>query len=302
MGKPFEVVYVDDGSQYASWGVLRELQQGDPSRVISIQLMRNYGQHNALMCGFHYARGEYIVTMDDDLQHPPEELPKLLAAIDGSDLDLVYGTFDHKQHDAARNLASRIVNRFYQLVFQSCVTVTAFRVLRRQLLDTILSYSLNFTFVDGLLAWNTRRIGQVLVAHHSRAKGRSGYGFGKLMTLALNLVTNFSLLPLQFVSFCGVAAAIVGFVLGLYYLFLQITSNIAVPGYASTIVSILVLGGLQLLGLGIMGEYVGRLHLNVNRKPQFSIRNIVYGERNNQKELSCGHYRDTRRRNGSRQA
>ncbi len=290
MGKSFEVVFVDDGSQDASWTVLRQLQRNDPCHVVAIQLMRNYGQHNALMCGFRHARGDYIITMDDDLQHPPEELPKLVAAIAAADLDLVYGAYDQKRHGATKNIASWIVNRFYRFVFQSPVTVTAFRILRRELLETILSYSLNFTFIDGLLAWNTRRTGEVKVAHHPRAKGRSGYRFGKLLTLALNLFTNFSLLPLQLVSLCGVGAAIVGLVLGLYYFYQYVTHQITVPGYASTIVSILVLGGLQLLGLGITGEYVGRLHLNVNRKPQYSVRNVMSGDRDENKRGLCGRH------------
>ena len=301
-GKAFEIVYVDDGSQDASWTVLRQLQDANPKHVVAIQLMRNYGQHNALMCGFRAARGQYILTMDDDLQHPPEEVPKLLAAIVQGDLDLVYGAYDQKQHSALKNAASWIVNRFYRIVFQSPFTVTSFRILRRELLETILSYSLNFTFVDGLLAWNTRRIGEVKVSHHPRAQGRSGYRFGKLLTLALNLFTNFSLLPLQFVSFCGVSAAIGGFLLGLYYFTQYLTSNITVPGYASTIVSILVLGGLQLLGLGIMGEYVGRLHLNVNRKPQYGIRCVLSSDTDQQKERLRGQYLDANRDAGNRAA
>lgn len=275
----YELVFVDDGSQDGSWAVLKQLQQADPAHVVVVQLMRNYGQHNALMCGFRQARGAYIVTMDDDLQHPPEELPKLLTAIEDGDLDLVYGAYDCKQHNTGKNLASNIVNLFYRFVFKTTVKLTAFRILRRELLETVLAYSLNFTFIDGLLAWNTRRIGEVVVNHQPRAAGRSGYRFGKLLTLALNLFTNFSLLPLQAVSVCGVGAAMVGFTLGLYYFYLYLASGITVPGYASTIVSILVLGGLQLLGLGIMGEYVGRLHLNVNRKPQYSVRHLVSAER-----------------------
>jgi polyisoprenyl-phosphate glycosyltransferase len=233
MGKSFEVIYVDDGSQDGSWSALRELQASDPEHVVAIQLMRNFGQHNALMCGFRQAQGDYIITMDDDLQHPPEELPKLLAAIVEGDLDLAYGAYQQKQHSVTKNLASWVVNRFYRFVFQSPVTVTAFRIMRRELLETILSYSLNFTFIDGLLAWNTRRIGEVSVAHHPRAAGRSGYRFGKLVTLALNLFTNFSLLPLQLVSLCGVSAAIVGLVLGCYYFYEYLAAQITVPGYAS---------------------------------------------------------------------
>ena len=278
LGKSYEIILVDDGSSDGSWTALKQLSGRDPDHVVAIQLMRNFGQHNALMCGFRQARGRFIVTMDDDLQHPPEEIGKLLEAIESQDLDLVYGAYDQKRHGSAKNFASRLVNVFYRLVFQTTVTVTAFRIIRRELLETILSYSLNFTYIDGLLAWNTRRVGEVTVQHHPRAVGRSGYRFGKLLTLALNLFTNFSLLPLQFVSFCGVGAALVGFVLGLFYFYQHLASGITVPGYASTIVSILVLGGLQLLGLGIMGEYVGRLHLNVNRKPQYSVRNILSAE------------------------
>jgi undecaprenyl-phosphate 4-deoxy-4-formamido-L-arabinose transferase len=290
LGRPFEVVLVDDGSCDDSWSILQRLHAGAPAHVVAVQLMRNFGQHNALMCGFRQARGRYVITMDDDLQHPPEEIPKLLAAIEAGGLDLVYGAYDHKQHASAKNLASTLVNRFYRFVFQTSVTVTAFRIMRRELLDTILSYSLNFTFIDGLLAWNTRRMGEVIVSHHARAAGRSGYRLGKLLTLALNLFTNFSLVPLQMVSFCGFCAAVFGFALGAYYLYLHTVSGITVPGFASTIVSILVLGGLQLLGLGILGEYVGRLHLNVNRKPQYSIRQVSSADAQEQEGVASGQH------------
>jgi len=271
-GMSYEVVLVDDGSPDGAWHILEELQASFPDHIVAIQLMRNYGQHNSLMCGFRHARGRLILTMDDDLQNPPEEIPKLLAAIQATGSDLVYGNYDVKEHRLWRNLSSRIVNGFYRLVFRSPVTVTSFRVIRRELLETIFDYSLNFTFVDGLLAWNTQRIGTVLVEHHPRRSGRSGYSLSKLAVLALNLFTNFSLLPLQLVSACGLAAAAGGFAGGVYYLVRFAMSGITVPGYASTILATLVLGGTQLLALGVIGEYVGRLHLNVNRKPQYSLR------------------------------
>src|SRR5262249_22744726 len=154
-----------------SWKVLEDLQNAHPTHVTAIQLMRNYGQHNALMCGFRHTKGKWIVTMDDDLQHPPEELPKLLAAMASGELDLVYGSYDAKKDNPWRNVSSGLVNLFYRLVFHNPVTITSFRIIRRQLLESILSYSLNFTFVDGLLAWNTQRIGQVTVEHLPRAQG-----------------------------------------------------------------------------------------------------------------------------------
>ncbi len=275
MGMRYEIIFVDDGSPDDSWEVLQRIHATFPELIVVVQLMRNFGQHNALMCGFRHCRGRYIVTMDDDLQNPPEEIPTLLKAIQMQDLDLVYGSYGSKKHNSWRNVGSRVVNIFFRLVFRTSVTVTSFRVIRRSLLETIFSYNLNYTFIDGLLAWNTQRIAEVPVEHHPRADGRSGYSLAKLVTLAFNLFTNFSLLPLQVVSGLGVIAALSGFVLGVYFLILHYLTQITVPGYASLIVTILVLGGIQLLSLGVMGEYLGRLHLNVNRKPQYSERNVL---------------------------
>jgi undecaprenyl-phosphate 4-deoxy-4-formamido-L-arabinose transferase len=275
LGSPYEIVLVDDGSPDDSWHILCELRRLYPDRVVAVQLMRNYGQHNALMCGFRRSRGRFIVTMDDDLQNPPEEVPKLLEALRARDLDLVYGSYGSKAHSGWRNLGSRLVNAFFRMVFRSGVTVTSFRAIRRELLESIFSYNLNFTFIDGLLAWNTQRIGEVAVDHQPRAKGRSGYSLSKLAVLALNLFTNFSLLPLQVVSLCGLVVSVAGLLTALYYLVEFVLHQITVPGYASTIIAVLVLGGLQLLSLGIMGEYLGRLHLNVNRKPQYTERQIL---------------------------
>ncbi len=271
-GLTHEIIFVEDGGNDHSWHILGELQERHPDRITAIQLMRNYGQHNALMCGFHNARGEIIVTLDDDLQNPPEEVPKLLDALLSGDFDLVYGRYVSKKHSLWRNAGSSLVNAFYRTVFGSPIHVSSFRAVRRQLLISILSYDLNFTFVDGLLAWNTQRIGQVEVEHLSRPSGRSGYDLKKLVLLALNLFTNFSLLPLQIVSGCGVVVSAFGFLLAFYYLAQALLSNIAVPGYASIIMAVLIIGGTQLLALGIMGEYLGRLHLNVNRKPQYRVR------------------------------
>ena len=273
-GRRFELVFVDDGSRDDSWAVLSRLQSDFPDRIVAIQLMRNFGQHNALMCGFRHSRGRYIVTIDDDLQHPPEEIPKLLNGLDAGGFDLVYGCPDHRQHRAWRNLGSWLVNAAYRTMFRTKLSISAFRCIRRELLETIFPYSLNYTFVDGLLAWNTQRIGEVSVEHHPRLEGRTGYSLSKLCVLALNLFTNFSLLPLQFVSLVGFAAAASGLLTGAYYLVQYLRHSISVPGYASVIISVLVLGGIQLLSLGIMGEYLGRLHLNVNRRPQYTVRGI----------------------------
>ena len=274
IAKNYEIILVDDGSRDDSWEIIQSLKGQYSDRLVAVQLMRNYGQHNALMCGLRLACGAYVITMDDDLQNPPEEIPKLLAHIKLHGLDLVYGCPSSRGHSAWRNLGSSIVWHFYRTVFRNPVTPTPFRIMRRQLAQSVMFYDLNFTYLDGLLAWCTSRIAGVEVEHHARDQGKSGYSFGKLIGLALNLYTNFSLIPLQLVSGLGVATAASGFLIGIFYLFQYLSSNIAVPGYASTIIAILILGGAQLLALGVIGEYLGRLHLNVNRKPQYIIREL----------------------------
>ncbi len=270
----YEIILVEDGGPDGSWAAIEAAREAYGEHLVAVQLMRNYGQHNALMCGLNLARGEYVVTMDDDLQNPPEEIGRLLEGIRSQGLDLVYGTSHERSHAAWRNLGAAVIWQFYRTVFGSKVTPTTFRVMRHQLVRSVLFYDLNFTYLDGLLAWCTSRIGAVDVEHHARTHGRSGYSLRKLLLLALNLYTNFSLLPLQIVSAVGLLTALSGFALGAFYLVQYLATNISVPGFASTIIAILVLGGAQLLALGVIGEYLGRLHLNVNRKPQYVVRQI----------------------------
>lgn len=270
----YEIILIDDGSPDRSWEAIEAARDAYGQHVVAVQLMRNYGQHNALMCGLKLARGDYIVTMDDDLQNPPEEMGKLLDTIRSGGFDLVYGTTTARKHSSWRNMGAAIVWQFYRTVFRSSITPTTYRVMRRQLVQSVMFYDLNFTYLDGLLAWCTSRIGAAEVEHHERAEGSSGYSLRKLLLLALNLYTNFSLLPLQIVSALGFTVALSGFGVGVYYLVQYLTAGITVPGFASTIIAILILGGAQLLALGVIGEYLGRLHLNVNRKPQYVVRHV----------------------------
>ena len=269
-----EIILVDDCGPGAAWPIIQSLVEAH-DRMVGIQLMRNFGQHNALMCGFQHAMREVVVTMDDDLQHQPESVLDLIRHLVESEADLVYGVYQEKKHGGGRNLGSWLVNRFYRTIFRMPITVTSFRAMRRELMNAILRYDLNFTYIDGLLAWNTQRIETLTVPHHERVDGKSGYTIRKLITLAMNVFTNFSLLPLQIVTAVGTLAALGGLTLGACYVFAALLSQIAVPGYASIIVAVLVLGGLQLMSLGVMGEYLGRLHLNVNRKPQYTVRQVA---------------------------
>ncbi len=269
----FEIILVDDGSSDDSWHAAEELHRKD-RRIKIIQLARNFGQHNALMCAFHYVKGDYIVTIDDDLQIAPEDIPKLFYKIQEGH-DVVYGTYLRKQHDAVRNFGSSLIQFVFRKVFRVSVGLTSFRIIKKEIVRSILTYNMNFTFIDGFLAWYTKHITSVQVSHSERAAGRSGYRFGQLAQLSLNMLTNFSISPLQAASITGLSFSIFGFILGFYFFIKKIFFGIPIMGFAATGVLITIFSGVQLLSLGLIGEYVGRVHLNLNKKPQFVVRQIL---------------------------
>lgn len=268
--RDFEIILVDDGSSDRSWDVLQELHRVD-SRVKAIQLARNFGQHNALMCAFHQSKGDYVVTIDDDLQIAPEDIEKLYQKIQ-QDFDVVYGVYAKKQHSAIRNWGSLLIQWVFKKVFRASIGLTSFRIVRRQVIQEILSYDMNFTFVDGFLAWYTNRIASVEVSHQERKTGRSGYRLSKLVQLSLNMITNFSIIPLQVASVTGFLFSVFGFILGAYFFIKKVFFGIPIMGFAATGILITIFSGVQLLSLGLIGEYIGRVHLNLNKKPQFVVR------------------------------
>lgn len=270
VNEEYEIIFIDDGSQDKSWQKLESLHNRD-KRVKIIQLMRNFNQHNALMCGFHYVQGEYVITMDDDLQNPPEEIPKLINKIKEG-YDLVYGEYISKKHNLYRNMGSLLIQTVYKKIFKVQNNLTAFRIVKRQLVQSILRYKKNYVFIDGLLAWNTKNIGKVRVLHHERKHSKSGYGFRKLFTLSFNMITNFSIIPLQVISLLGMGFAFFGFSMAVFFLAKKIIFDISVTGFSSLIIAITIFAGIQLLTLGLIGEYLGRVHININNKPQFVIR------------------------------
>ncbi len=273
ISEDFEIIFVDDGSQDESWQKLKTLRS-ENSKIRIIQLMRNFGQHNALMCGFRFVTGAYVITLDDDLQNPPEEIPKLINKI-GEGYDIVYGKYISKKHSRFRNLGSSLIQLVYKKVFGVHNHLTAFRIIRRQLIKSILKYERSYVFIDGLLAWNTKKIGFISVLHNAREDGKSGYGTKKLLTLSLNMITNFSIVPLQISSILGLLFAVLGFMMSGYFLLKKIIYDIPVAGYTSLIIAITIFAGIQLLTLGLIGEYIGRIHLNINKKPQYEIREQI---------------------------
>jgi glycosyltransferase involved in cell wall biosynthesis len=274
VGKHYELIFVNDGSSDASWPKLKSLAASH-SNTIAINLTRNFGQHNALMCGFSHSKGDVIVTIDDDLQIPPEEISKLYNEIVQSGQDVVYGTYLTKKHSFYRNFGSELVQWIYRKTFNMNFKITSFRIIRKEIIKLLLNYEKSFTYIDGLLCWFSNHMSTVNVEHQKRKSGKSGYSLSRLSLLALNMLTNFSIVPLQIASIVGIIFAASGFAFGIFFLLKKLFFDISVSGFASTIISITIFSGVQLLTVGILGEYIGRIHINVNKRPQYAIREII---------------------------
>ena len=272
-GEPYEILLIEDNSPDASWSVVADLAEAD-QRVRGIRLSRNYGQHNALLCGIRAARFDRIVTIDDDLQNPPEEIPGLLARLD-SDTDVVYGTPIAEAHGLLRDLASKVTKLALQEAMGADVArhVSAFRVFRTRLRDAFPSYRGPYVSVDVLLTWGTTRFAHLPVQHEPRRLGRSGYTLRKLVVHALNMATGFSTLPLQLASFVGFVFTVFG-LLVLAYVFANYIANGPnnVPGFAFIASMIAIFSGAQLFAIGIIGEYLARMHFRAMDRPTYLVR------------------------------
>ncbi len=268
----YELVLVNDGSRDKSWEAIEALAVTNPW-VRGIDLMRNYGQHNALLCGIREAKYEVIVTMDDDLQHPPEEIAKLLDKL-AEGFDFVYGTPQHEQHGLWRDLASRITKLALRSAIGSEVagSVSAFRTFRSHVRDAFCDYRGSFVSIDVLLTWATPRFAAVQVRHDPRRSGESNYTFRKLVTHALNMITGFSVSPLQAVSLMGFGCTLFGLLLLAYVIGRFVIEGGSVPGFPFLASAIAVFSGAQMLALGIIGEYLSRMHSCLMDRPTYAIR------------------------------
>jgi undecaprenyl-phosphate 4-deoxy-4-formamido-L-arabinose transferase len=271
----FEVVLVNDGSRDGSWAVIGQLARKHPW-IRGVNLMRNYGQHNALLAGIRAARFAVIVTMDDDLQHPPEEIPRLLEAL-GQDGDLVYGTPIESRQGAARALSSRITRLWLHRVLGSEIAsrASAFRAFRTVLREGFAHYEGPAVAIDALLAWTTTRVATVPVRHDPRRHGRSQYGWLRLARLAIDLTTTFRTWPLRLASVVGFLVMAFGlgllaFVVGSYFVTGQ---PLSVFRFLAAVLAIF--SGAQLFTLGILGEYVARIHHRVLREPSYVVRERI---------------------------
>lgn len=274
--RSFEILLVNDGSSDESWNTIRRLA-AEYASVRGINLSRNYGQHNALLCGIRAATSDVLVTMDDDLQNPPEEIPKLLCKL-AEGYDVVYGVPQQEQHGFLRDLASQ----FTKLALRSAMgteiarNVSAFRAFRRVVCVSFEHFQGSFVCLDVLLTWGTNRFSAVRVEHDPRPRGVSGYSVGKLIRHASNMITGFSVLPLQIASLVGfvftlVGIAVLAYVLGRYFL-----QGSPVPGFPFLASTIAIFSGAQLFALGVIGEYLARIHFRAMERPSYAVHDTTW--------------------------
>lgn len=266
----FEILFVEDCGGDNSWEVICKLATEDP-RVKGFQLSRNFGQHAATICGFTHARGDWVATMDDDLEQSPEYLPDLYRKAEEGYM-LVYGIYPQRSHKAWRNITSSVARWLFNKAIPSLnYEYTSYRLIRGDIARALTQFDSPFPFVDGYLSWLTNSYATVEIPHNARFHGNSNYTFKKLVIHTINIFVTFSDLPLRMASWIGLIA----FLIGMGWLALivggRLLGGITVSGYASVMAGILLFGGVQLLVLGIFGEYLGRMNFKSSKKPLFLV-------------------------------
>jgi len=270
-GRGFELILVDDGSRDASWEIVCRLSSTH-ANVQGLRMLRNYGQHNALLCGIRSASHRIIVTMDDDLQNPPEEAYKLIDKLEEG-YDVVYGPPIKQTHGLFRDMASTLTKVVLQSAMgaEAARNLSAFRAFRTELRRAFVDYRGSYVSIDVLLTWGGRRFAAVPVRNDSRVYGKSNYTFRKLVSHAINITTGFSTLPLKLASVAGIACSIFGMLVLAKVLYSYFLHGSSVPGFAFLASVISIFSGAQLFSLGIFGEYLSRMHVRSMDKPSYTI-------------------------------
>ena len=272
IGRTYEIILVDDSSADNSWQIMKELKKKDKNIKI-IQLMKNFGQHNAVICGFHHVTGKYVITIDDDLQNPPEEIPKLINKIKEG-FDVVIGAQEVKQDSIFKNLGSFFIRYLNTKIFNKPkdLKLSSFRIITRAVVDEIKILKTPYPYISGMILSLTRNLANVTVKHDKRKYGSSTYNITKLIKLAFNLIINYSSLPLKFFTFIGIIVSAASFCMGLYFILKKLIVGIPVPGWTSVVFLLSFFNGLLLIILSIIGEYLARIINEVSNCQQFVIR------------------------------
>lgn len=274
ISQDYEIIFIDDGSIDHSWGILQELRKKD-NRVKIIHFIRNFGQHNATLCGFNYSNGNFIITIDDDLQHPPEEIPKLISKINDG-FSVVYGRYPPSNPTFIENILSRIFQKIIHKILQipDTVFLSSFGIYRRDVVKNMITIKSSYPFLFGLMirSVSIHKIGNIDVHHTERGAGTSNYGLIKYFKYSLNLIINYSSWPLLFVAILGCIISILSVCYGGWIIFERLLDpNYGVMGWNSLMVAITFLGGAQLMAIGIIGEYLRRILAETSYGQQYVI-------------------------------
>jgi undecaprenyl-phosphate 4-deoxy-4-formamido-L-arabinose transferase len=268
----YEIILINDGSHDQSWETIVQSIDQHPS-IVGINLMRNYGQHNALLCGITAAQNDIIITMDDDLQHPPEQIPLLVAKL-AEGYDVVYGTPIQRQHGLWRNAASWLMKLLLQRAMgaQTAESISAFRAFRAQVRQAFMNYRSPYVNIDVLLTWGTTRFTAIPTHHAPRELSTSNYTFSKLLVHTINMITGFSIWPLQMASIIGLLSTLFGLVVLAYVIGRYLLQGSSVPGFPFLASVITIFSGTQLFILGVLGEYLARMHFRMMDRPIYTVR------------------------------
>jgi len=269
----YEIIYVDDFSSDESWDVLTNIKDEDQDHVKVIRLAKNYGQHNATMCGFRHSSGDIVLTMDDDLQHSPEDIPGLVKELLDKSLDVVFGVPKNYQHkDGYRKHASKMWKKGSHSLNGAMLEGSSFRAIRKSIIDKVSAHRQQFIFIDEMLGWYTDIMGVVQVDFQKSAKPKSGYNALKLVRLSLNLGVFYSTVPLKLMTYVGLIMSLLTFFCGLWFIYKKIFIGVPVTGYTSLMVTILFSTSVLLMCLGIIGQYLSKIYSVLNNKPTYSIK------------------------------
>jgi len=277
-----EMILVHDCGQDNSWQILKSLAAKSIIPLTLINHSRNYGEHNTVMDGLRHVKGDYIITMDDDLQNPPGEILKLYNHLRCSDLDVVYGVYTKKQHAWWRNIGSRFANRVANWISDKPrnLYLSTFRCMNRFLVDNLIQFSGPYVYIDGLIFQITLKADSIVVQHLPNRTGRTNYTLRRLIHLWLTIFLNFSVKPLRLSIILGLGMFLIGMVGAIDIIVQTLVFGPRVSGWASLATMLLVFTGTQFLMLGLLGEYIGRAFLTLNKKPQSTVREVIISRNN----------------------
>ncbi len=267
-----EIIFINDGSPDNSWPVLEKIK-GDRDDVVIIDLLRNSGQHSAMMCGLEHACGDFVITMDDDLQNPPEQIIHLIEKINEGH-DVVFGEFPQKMHGLTRMLGSKVIGWLNTKLFKKPpgLVLTNFRIIRRDIVDAVCEFNTSFPYLPGLLLMSGKTFANIRTEHHARAEGKSNYSTRVIAALIWRILFNYSAFPLRVLCGVGVVMAVASFVLGAFYLIRALNKDSAAPGWPTLVVLLSFYQGLTLILLGALGEYVVRVVNDVSGRKAYRVR------------------------------